>query len=120
LFISKLTCSLVGVEQRINITPGTLAYQAYGKEEVTEHFRCSYGLNPEFREEIDKDGLRVVGVDPDGEVRIVELSDHPFFIATLFLPQLSSDPDLPHPLIVTYLKAAIVFQAFQRRNEVKM
>jgi len=49
-------------------------------------------------------------------IRIVELSDHRFFLATLFVPQLSASPDLPHPLIVAYLQAARTFQACQRRS----
>jgi len=54
-------------------------------------------------------GLKVSGADRNGEARIVELSDHRFFIATLFLPQLSSSYAKPHPLIVAYMKAAAVF-----------
>jgi len=106
LVISKLTCSLVGQAQTIKIVPGTLAHRAYGKEEVVEEFRCNYGLNPEYRDEIFAGELEVAGMDSNGEVRIVELSDHRFFIATLFLPQLSSSPGAPHPLIVAYLRAA--------------
>jgi CTP synthase (UTP-ammonia lyase) len=94
--------------------PGTLAHQAYGQQEVTEQFRCNYGLNPVYREQISQGDLKVAGIDPEGEIRIVELSNHRFFLATLFVPQLSSNPDMPHPLIMTYLKAA---QAFQGGSE---
>lgn len=114
LVIGKLTCSLVGQAQAIKIMPGTLARQAYGKEEIIEEFRCNYGLNPEYRDKIGSGGLKIAGVDSNGEVRIVELPDHRFFIATLFLPQLSSSSDRPHPLIVAYMKAAT---AFQRRSQ---
>jgi CTP synthase (UTP-ammonia lyase) len=120
LFISKLSCSLVGLTQRIYITPGTHAYQAYGKGEVVEQFRCTYGLNSAYRDAIENGELKIVGVTPDGEVRIVELPDHRFFIAMLFVPQLSSKPDMPHPLITTYLTAAIAFQAFQRGSQVRV
>ena len=117
LVISKLTCSLVGQAQTIKIVPGTLAHQVYGEEEIVEEFRCNYGLNPEYKDKIGAGGLKVAGVDSDGQVRIVELSDHRFFIATLFLPQLSSSFDMPHPLIVAYLKVAI---SFQRRSQVRI
>jgi CTP synthase (UTP-ammonia lyase) len=117
LVISKLTCSLVGQAQAIRIIPGTLAHQVYGKEEVVEAFRCNYGLALEYRDRIGRGGLKIAGVDSNGEVRIVELPDHRFFIATLFLPQLSSSSGMPHPLIVAFLQAAT---AFQRRGEVKM
>ena len=113
LVISKLTCSLVGQTQVVKIMPGTRAHRAYGKEESSEQFRCNYGLNPAYQEEIGKRGLKIVGVDLDGQARIVELPDHRFFIATLFLPQLSSSPDRPHPLIMAYLRAAAAFQAFR-------
>jgi CTP synthase (UTP-ammonia lyase) len=99
------------------MTPGTLAHRAYGKEEVVEQLHCNYGLNPIYREQIGKRELKITGVDADGEVRIVELSHHRFFLATLFVPQLSSTRDMPHPLIGAFLKAARAFRAFQRRSE---
>jgi CTP synthase (UTP-ammonia lyase) len=111
LFISKLSCSLVGQTQIVNLTPGTRAYQAYGKEEVAEHFACNYGLNQAYRDAIEHGEIKVAGIGQDGEVRIVELSHHRFFLATLFVPQLSSSPEAPHPLITEYLKAAMAFQA---------
>lgn len=115
LFISKLACSLVGKTQAIKIVPSSYAHQAYGKKEVTEPFYCNYGLNPKFRDELGKGRLRITGVDLSGEARIVELSDHPFYVATLFVPQMFSKPESPHPLIVAYLRAALVFQT-SRRN----
>jgi len=54
-------------------------------------------------------GLRVVGTDQDGEARVLELPDRRFYIATLFVPQLISRSDSPHPLIIAYLRAAIEF-----------
>jgi CTP synthase (UTP-ammonia lyase) len=106
LVISKLTCSLVGTTQTITLVPGTLAHRAYGKTLVTEQFACNYGLNPTYRERISAAGLQVTGLDPTGEVRIVELKEHRFFLATLFLPQIASGPGRPHPLIMAYLQAA--------------
>jgi CTP synthase (UTP-ammonia lyase) len=107
LVISRLTCSLVGETQMVRILPGTLTHQAYGRERAAESFRCSYGLNPAYRDRIEGGALRVVGVDPEGGARVVELSGHRFFVATLFLPQLASRPGMPHPLIVAFLNAAI-------------
>jgi CTP synthase (UTP-ammonia lyase) len=120
LLISKLACSLVGKTQTIKIVPGSLVHRAYGREEVTEQFACSYGLNPQFRDKVQKGQLKITGVDLDGEVRIVELSDHRFYVATLFLPQISSEPESPHPLIVAYLRAALAFQTFRRNSGIKM
>ena len=120
LVISPLTCSLVGATQTVKLLPGTLAYQAYEQDEVTEQFMCNYGLNPAYRDVVSTGGLKVVGLDAVGEVRIVELSAHRFFLATLFLPQLSSGPGSPHPLIVAYLQAAQAFHACQQRSEDKL
>ena len=120
LVISHLTCSLVGTTQTIKILPGTVAYRAYEQDEAIEQFMCNYGLNPAYRDIISTGGLKVVGLDATGEVRMVEISAHRFFIATLFLPQLSSGSDMPHPLIVAYLQAARAFHAFQQRSDVKL
>jgi CTP synthase (UTP-ammonia lyase) len=111
LLVSKLTCSLVGKAQTIKILPGSLLHRAYGRDEVTEQFACSYGFNPQYRYKFEKGRLKVTGVDLDGEVRVVEMSDHPFYVATLFVPQISSEPASPHPLITAYLKAALSFQS---------
>lgn len=107
LLVSKLASSLVGKTQTIKIVPGSLVHRAYGREKVTEQFACNYGLNPRFQDKIEKSRLKITGVDLDGEVRVVELSDHPFYVATLFLPQIFSKPGSPHPLIVAYVRAAL-------------
>ena len=117
LIISKLTCSLVDTTQTITILPGTLAHRAYGQTTATEQFVCNYGLNPVYRESISQGRLKIAGIDASEEVRIVELSAHRFFLATLFLPQLSSTPTMPHPLIVAYLQAAQNFQACPQRQQ---
>jgi CTP synthase (UTP-ammonia lyase) len=106
LFISRLACSLVGKTQEIELASGSIAHRAYGEQKATEQFFCNYGLNQVFRDEIDNVNLNITGVDPEGEVRIVELANHPFFVATLFLPQVASKPENPHPLILAYLQAA--------------
>ena len=85
--------------------------RAYGREAATEQFRCNFGLNPAYRERILSGPLQCTGVDQEREVRVIELTSHRFFVATLFLPQLSSSPERPHPLITAYLRAAIAFRA---------
>jgi CTP synthase (UTP-ammonia lyase) len=119
LVISKLTCSLVGTSQTITLLPGTLAHQAYRQAAVLEQFACNYGLNPVYHERLRHGELHVVGRDAAGEVRLVELTAHRFFLATLFLPQLSSSAARPHPLIVAYLQAAQTFHTLQHRSETK-
>jgi len=106
LVVDKLACSLVGQAHNIQIVPGTRAHRAYGVEWSVEQFRCSYGLSPRYQAAFEGSPLQVSGTDESGEVRIVELPTHRFFVATLFLPQLTSSAEKPHPLIVAYLRAA--------------
>jgi CTP synthase (UTP-ammonia lyase) len=105
LVVDKLACSLVGQAHPVRIEPGTRAHRAYGVERAVEPFRCSYGLNPAYRAAFEGGPLRVSGTDESGAVRMVELPAHPFFVATLFLPQIRSSAEMPHPLIVAYLRA---------------
>ncbi|MCP4749917.1 MAG: hypothetical protein GY866_03400 [Proteobacteria bacterium] len=105
-FIDKLSCSLVGETQRINIEPETLASRIYGENSSTEQFNCSYGLNEEYLDHVANWALKITGKDENGEARIVELPNHRFFVATLFLPQLSSSLEAPHPLIVEFVRTA--------------
>jgi CTP synthase (UTP-ammonia lyase) len=111
LVISKLSCSLVGQTQRVKLIPGTLSFQAYGGIDPIEAFRCNYGLNKDFQDLMTGEELKVAGLDPDGELRIIELINHRFFMGTLFLPQLSSSPDKPHPLIIAYLKSVLALRS---------
>lgn len=117
LVISRLACSLAGQRQAVQVVPGTRAHQAYGRERVIEAFRCHYGLNPAYREVLTMGPLKVTGVDTEGEVRIVELPDHRFFLTTLYVPQLSSSAEAPHPLTRAYLEAAVVFRAAPQGRE---
>jgi len=107
LVISRLASSLVGKTETIKIAPGSLARDAYAREETAEQFSCNFGLSPGFRRGKDWGRLKITGIGPAGEARIVELMDHPFYVATLFLPQMSSSPNRPHPLIKAFLLAAM-------------
>ena len=94
------------------MVPGSQAHRIYGKDEATEVFACNYGLNEAFEDQIESKELRVSGYDEDGTVRMVELPEHPFFIPTLFVPQVVSQVGKPHPLIVPYLEAASRFRRY--------
>ena len=85
--------------------PGTRASALYGVTETTEDFFCNYGVNPDYHRRLEAGGLRVSGLGGAGEVRIVELPDHPFFLATLFLPRARSTAASPHPLLAGYAAA---------------
>jgi CTP synthase (UTP-ammonia lyase) len=107
LFISELTCSLAGQTIQVQINPASRVANLYGQTTATEQYYCNFGLNPAHQHLIDDGDLRVVGTDQDGEAHILEIPAHPFYIATLFVPQLSSTPDRPHPLIQAYLETAV-------------
>lgn len=114
LFISALTCSLVGKILKIFIDRNSKAHEFYNKVEIEEHYYCNFGLNPEYQKLIDEGGLKVVGTDEQGEARIVELPQKNFFIATLFVPQLNSSPEIPHRLIIEFLSHAKEFHSSRK------
>ncbi|MDQ3916709.1 MAG: CTP synthase [Actinomycetota bacterium] len=94
------------------LTPGTRAEAAYGKEVITERHRHRYEVNPRFRRKLEDAGLVCSGESPDGTlVEIVELPDHPWFVAGQFHPEFKSRPDRPHPLFRDFVGAAIAHSA---------
>ena len=88
------------------IVPGTLAAKISGPGRRTERYHCEYGLNPAYLELLSTGGLAFSGFDDSGQVRIVELPGHPFFVGTLFQPELHGDGAQPHPIIVAMAAAA--------------
>ncbi|ETX01562.1 MAG: hypothetical protein ETSY1_06890 [Candidatus Entotheonella factor] len=106
LFISEPTCSLVGQTQTVHLTPGSRAQQLCRATELQTEYFCNYGLNPAFREHLQQSDLAITGIGAEGDVRVVELPPHRFFLATLFLPQWGSTAEQPDPMIVAYLQAA--------------
>ena len=98
----------------IRLDPDSLAFRIYRQEHIEEEFFCNYELNPAFQAAIEAGRLRLVGLGERGEARVAELPGHPFFLAALFLPQLSSSESAPHPLIMAYLETVLSFrEAFQ-------
>ncbi len=89
------------------IKEGTLAYKIYKEKNINERHRHRFEYNNDYREEMGKAGLTISGTSPDGNlVEIVEIKDHPFFIAGQFHPEFKSRPDKPAPLFVELVKAA--------------
>ena len=105
LFISELSCSLAGREMEIQILPGSQAARIYSSSIAKERYYCNFSVNPQYVDRIKCGSLRISGTDNDGEVRIVELPGHPFFMGTLFVPQAISTCLCPHPLINAFLVA---------------
>ena len=89
------------------LVEGTLARKVYGRDEISERHRHRYEVNPGYRKTLAAGGMRFSGVSPDGElVEMIELPDHPFFLATQFHPELKSRPNRPHPLFGAFVAAA--------------
>ena len=91
---------------KLRIKPGCRLAAIYRASEIEEEYFCNFEVNPAYRERFEMAGLRLAAFDNRGELRAVELPDHPFFIATLYLPQLSSTDERPHPVIVEFVAAA--------------
>ncbi|MFN8619202.1 MAG: CTP synthase [Chloroflexota bacterium] len=90
------------------LTPGTRAAAVYGSEIIYERHRHRFEVNNQYREALEKSGMILSGQSPDGRlVEIVELRDHPWFVASQFHPEFKSRPDRPHPLFTGFVAAAI-------------
>jgi CTP synthase (UTP-ammonia lyase) len=107
LVIVPLACSLVGHEGAVRVTPGTLAERILGVDRTVERYHCSYGLNRAHLDTLAAHGMRFSGHDDDGDVRIAELPEHPFFLGTLFQPELAGDGTRPHPVIRAFAAAVV-------------
>jgi CTP synthase len=84
------------------------AYEAYGKSYISERHRHRWEFNNSFLEQFEKAGMRAVGKNPKtGLVEVVEIPEHPFFIGAQFHPELKSTVENPHPLFVSFIRAAM-------------
>ncbi|GIU99714.1 MAG: CTP synthase [Actinomycetota bacterium] len=100
--------------QPCHLVPGTRAAAAYGEQVVYERHRHRYEVNPAYHEELSRHGLVFSGLSPDGRlVEIIELPDHPFFVAGQFHPELRSRPTRPHPLFREFVGAALARRTAQ-------
>ena len=86
----------------------TKAYELYGTDQIAERHRHRYEVNNDYRKILTDNGLTLSGLSPDGRiVEMIEIKDHPFFIATQAHPELKSRPNRPHPLFKGFVQAAI-------------
>ncbi len=89
------------------LQPDTRARAAYGAAEIRERHRHRYEFNPDYRDRLSRAGLIFSGTSPDGRlVEIIELENHPFFVACQFHPEFRSRPFEPHPLFEAFIEAA--------------
>jgi len=87
---------------------GSLARKLYGgASDIVERHRHRYEFNPSYRERLERGGFVISGTSPDGNLaEIIELKNHPFFIASQFHPEFTSRPFRPNPLFLGFVKAA--------------
>ena len=105
LFVSRLECSLAGREMSVRLAADSRVAEIYGAQMALEQYYCNFGVNPDAVPLLRAGPLRITGSDDEGEVRIVELPNHPFYIGTLFVPQLKSRAGHPHPLVAAFVTA---------------
>jgi CTP synthase (UTP-ammonia lyase) len=106
--IVELACSLVGHEGPIAYTPGTLIQRIAGVDRSLERYHCSYGIAPEYVTTLEAAGVIFGAHDADGAPRALELAGHPFFLGTLFQPELAGDGNRAHPVIRAFAEATTV------------
>ncbi len=90
-----------------HLMPGTKARSLYGVDDMHERHRHRFEFNPKYRADLESVGLVISGASPDGSLaEIIELKNHPFFMASQFHPELTSRPFRPNPLFLGFVKAA--------------
>ena len=95
---------------------GTRAYEAYGKEKIFERHRHRYEFDAHYKRSMEKEGLIVSGMSPDLRlVEIVEIADHPWFVACQFHPEFKSKPNNCHPLFKDFVHAALDYKERHKR-----
>lgn len=107
LFISELACSLAGREMHLQLVPKSMVASIYGTTSAVEYYYCNFGVHPGRVPILRSGPLQIVGSDAEGEIRVVELPGHPFFVGTLYVPQARSTPSTPHPLISAFVRSVV-------------
>jgi CTP synthase (UTP-ammonia lyase) len=105
LLLTPLECSLAGHEAAVRLTAGSRIERIVGGPVTVEAYNCAYGLNEGYRDLLAGHGLVFTGHGEDGAVRVAELPGHPFFLGTLFQPELAGDGTRAHPVITAFAAA---------------
>ncbi len=93
--------------QAATLRPGSLCARVYGRDEIQERHRHRYEVNNTYRTQLEEQGLRVAGLSNDDLVEMIELPEHPWFVACQFHPEFKSTPRDGHPLFSAYISAAL-------------
>ncbi|WP_396151556.1 CTP synthase [Flavobacterium sp.] len=96
---------------KCNLEKDSLAHQIYGKDQIQERHRHRFEFNGQYKEQLEKAGLKASGINPDtGLVEIIEIENHPFFIGVQYHPEYKSTVANPHPIFVGFVKAAVQYK----------
>jgi CTP synthase len=94
------------------LATGSKAFAAYGEKDIFERHRHRYEVNNDYRDQYEKSGMLMAGISPDGRiVEMIELPEHPWFVACQFHPEFKSRPNRPHPLFLGFVQAALTKEA---------
>ena len=103
--------------QKINLTKGSQVESIYHKKVIMERHRHRYEFNNNYRDNLEKAGIRFSGLSVDDLVEIIEIPDHPWFIASQFHPEFTSNPRDGHPLFKSFIEAALNYHNQGKKNE---
>ena len=106
--IAPLSCALLEADGIVLFSSASQVGQIYNAKQAVEKYHCSYGLNVEYLSIFEESDLLIAGVDPQGEPRVIELKNHPFFIGTGYQPERSALLNERHPLITAFVEAVVV------------
>ena len=96
----------------------SISASAYAKEEVSERHRHRFEFNNQYRETLEKKGLRIAGVNPERDlVEIIEFKDHPWFVGVQFHPEFQSKPTKAHPLFASFIEATLAHSLQSKQQE---
>ena len=105
VLLTPLSCALVETIDSLQLEADSLIARAYGRQTVFEGYHCRFGVNPQFERDLLGERLHAVARDSIGDLRAVELLDHPFFVATLFQPERAALEGRVPPLVRAFVEA---------------
>lgn len=111
MVIAPLSCSLVEQRGEVTFVAGSRIATAYGALSSDEGYHCNFGVNPAFNKALAGHNLHISSWDRAGEMRGIELNDHPFFVATLFQSERAALQDKDSPLVIAWMQAALAQRA---------
>ncbi|HPB58014.1 MAG TPA: gamma-glutamyl-gamma-aminobutyrate hydrolase family protein [Bacteroidales bacterium] len=92
----------------VELSPNSHVIEAYGTTQIEERHRHRYAFNLDYLDRLKNSGLKITGISPDGKIiEVVEVEDHPWYVACQYHPEFKSRPNRPHPLFLAYLKAVL-------------